>query len=166
MEYFFNRIFYCMCYSWQYNFRLLLKNKKYRERLIENKTIKVKPNGELDFSRITTMFNIVRIPTTFGLMNIILFMSFLALGSICTHIPYLPKIVAKYIDLLFAFTPFVLSYYHLYRKDKYEHYFAVFEKDSKKTRWKWNIITIFTLVLAVVAAILLFKLNAYCFPKE
>lgn len=165
MEYFFNRIFYCMCNSWQFSFRLLLKNKNYREKLIKNKTIRVKPNGELDCSRFATMFNIVNVPTTFGLLCIILGMVTIPIAFFCSHKLLLPKLITEIACLLIVFIPIIMLDCLLYRKDKYKHYFTVFEKDSKNTRKKWNIITIFTLFLAVIVAILLFKLNAVCFPK-
>ena len=166
MEYFFNRIFYCVCNSWQYRFRLLLKNKNYREKLIEKKVIKVKSNGELDCSRFATILNGVMVPTTFGLLCVIFCIMILPIATLCIHIDFFPDIFAKILCYIIAFTPMIVLDCLIYRKDKYRHYFAIFDKDSPKKRWKWNIITILTLILAVIIAILLFKLNAFCFPKK
>ena len=115
MEYFFNRIFYCMCYSWRPWLRLLLKiDGNSRERLIEKKVIRVKPNGELDFSRFA-MLNIVNVPATFGLMCMIFCMVTIPIGFFCSHKLLLPKLIAESISLLIVFLPIIVLDCLIYR---------------------------------------------------
>ena len=76
------------------------------------------------------------------------------------------KILAESLGWFIVFLPLLILYFNIDYKDKYQHYFTFFEKDSLCTRKKWNYITIITILLIILISICLFKLNAVYFPKK